>query len=225
MLSIFKKETPPVTEPISNIKELISEGNDYFSEELIILDEKLTGNLFCAEKVSIEQRGVLTGNITSKLCVVSGTVNGDITSLDLLDIKATAIVRGNIQSATVHIEPGAVINGYITIGEDIDALTEQWNQTKFSTDDYLANKLADELAELNKENIVANIVVKQEVESEPVAAVVTEEKYIELIIDKADIPPEPVAVKEQKPAPTSATAASQQEEKKENNSNNSQRWW
>ncbi|MDB4927485.1 polymer-forming cytoskeletal protein [Mucilaginibacter sp.] len=221
MLSIFKKETPQVTESISNIKELISEGNDYFSEELIILDEKLTGNLFCAEKVSIEPRGVLTGNITSKLCVVNGTVNGDITSLDLLDIKATAVVRGNIQSATVHIEPGAVINGYITIGEDIDALTEQWNKTKFSTDDYLANKLAGELAELNKENKATNIVVKQEVKPEPVAAIVTEEKHIEVIIDKADTPPEPVAVKEQEPAPAIAEASL----KKENNSNNTQRWW
>jgi cytoskeletal protein CcmA (bactofilin family) len=106
--------------------------------------------LFCAEKVVIEQHGRLNGNITSKTCLVSGIVNGNITSLDLLDIKASAVVRGNIQSAAVNIEPGAVINGYITVGEDIEALTEQWNKTKFSTDDYLTMKLNKEIASLSK---------------------------------------------------------------------------
>lgn len=137
MLSIFKKETPIINEPVSNIKDLAHDGHNYFSDELIVLDETLSGNLFCAEKVFIEQHGILKGNITSKTCLVTGQVNGNILSLDLLDIKATAIVRGNIQSAKVNIEPGAIINGYITVGEDIEALTEQWNKTKFSTDQYL----------------------------------------------------------------------------------------
>jgi len=148
MISIFKKEIHTFSESVSNINELVREGNDYFSDELILLDEKLKGNLFCAEKVVIEHHGILFGNITSKTCVVSGAVNGDITSLDLLEIKGTAVVIGDIQSASVNIEPGAVINGYITVGEDIDALTEQWNKTKFSTDDYLTTKLKDELSVL-----------------------------------------------------------------------------
>ncbi len=116
MLNIFKREPQPVAEVTSNISELAREGNDFFSDELILLDEKLTGNLFCAEKVAIEQHAVLSGNITSKTCFVSGIVKGDITSLDLLEIRSTAIVMGNIQSASVNIEPGAVINGYITVG-------------------------------------------------------------------------------------------------------------
>jgi cytoskeletal protein CcmA (bactofilin family) len=150
MLSIFKRETHTTTIPKSNIPDLVHDGNNYFSDELICLDEKLTGNLFCAEKVIVAQDGELTGNITSKNCQVTGVVNGNITSLDLLDIKASAVVRGNIQSATVNIEPGAVINGYITVGEDIEALNAQWNKTKFSTDEYLTLKLKKELASLNK---------------------------------------------------------------------------
>jgi cytoskeletal protein CcmA (bactofilin family) len=168
MLSIFKKETPAITESISNIKDLVNEGNDYFSDELIILDEQLTANLFCAENVVIEQHGVLTGNITSKTCQVAGIVNGNITSLDLLDIKATAVVRGNIASSAVNIEPGAVINGYITVGEDIEGLTEQWNRTKFSTHEHLiTDKLNKELAALS--NISAATVIA-EVKAEPTLA-------------------------------------------------------
>jgi cytoskeletal protein CcmA (bactofilin family) len=187
MLNIFKKETHTVNEQISNIRDLIHDGNDYFSDELIVLDEQLTGNLFCAEKVAVEQHGVLTGNITSKTCLVTGTVNGDILSLDLLDIKATAVVRGNIQSAKVNIEPGAVINGYITVGEDIEALTLQWNKTRFSTDDYLTTKLNKELSTLNNISVAPTIAAKK-IEPGLVAA-----------ISKQEVTPEPVKAEEQKP--------------------------
>lgn len=222
MLSIFKKEAPAIVESISNIKELIREGNDYFSEELIILDEQLTGNLFCAEKVSIEHRGTLNGNIASKTCTVTGTVNGDILSLDLLDIKSTAVVRGDIQSAAVNIEPGAVINGYITVGEDIESLTEQWNKTKFSTDDHLSTKLAKELSELNKASEAINIVVKQEVPKAVIAK--PEVKAVPLAAAKPEIKAEPAKVTEPIPAPAIAAAAPPQKAKEEEPVNN-QRWW
>ncbi|MCC8424414.1 polymer-forming cytoskeletal protein [Mucilaginibacter sp. UR6-11] len=229
MLNIFKKEIPVLVEPISNIRDLVHDGNDYFSDEFIILDEKLTGNLFCAEKVVVELRGILKGNITSKTCLVTGTVNGDILSLDLLDIKATAVVRGNIQSAKVNIEPGAVINGYITVGEDIEALTEQWNKTKFSTDDYLTTKLHQELSTLTQIS-AARPVIEQKIE--PAPAAVTKQE--------TNAKPEPVAAtagpksliaatspkeetEEQAPvAKSTVTAAAPP--KKDEEINNS-RWW
>jgi len=179
MLNIFKKETPPVVEIMSNISELAREGNDFFSNELILLDEKLTGNLFCAERVIVEQHGVLVGNITSKTCVVSGVIKGDITSLDLLEIKGTAIIMGNIQSASVNIEPGAVINGYITVGEDIDTLTHQWNKTKFSTDEYFADRSAGELPVLNNAEADTNTIqAKQEKPLPPVAVMAKSPKIV-----------------------------------------------
>jgi cytoskeletal protein CcmA (bactofilin family) len=233
MLNIFKKETHTAAEPTSNIKDLIHDGNDYFSDELIVLDEQLEGNLFCAEKVVIDQYGVLTGNITSKTCLVNGMVRGDILSLDLLDIKASAVVMGNIQSAKVNIEPGAVINGYITVGEDIEALTIQWNKTKFSTDDYLTTKLNKELSTLNNISAVPKIepglvaaATKQEVNPEPVKA--TEPKPIVA----AAVEPKPLVaaapqkvenvIEEPKPVAKPLTAAAPP--KKDEEVNNS-RWW
>ncbi|MGF7078544.1 bactofilin family protein [Mucilaginibacter sp. UYCu711] len=213
MLSIFKKETPAVHESISNIKNLIRDGNDYFSDEFIVLDEKLTGNLFCAEKVAVELHGILKGNITSKTCLVTGTVNGDILSLDLLDIKATAVVRGNIQSAKVNIEPGAVINGYITVGEDIEALTEQWNKTKFSTDDYLTTRLHQELSTLTQISAAANAT---EQKTEPV---VTAAEPMPLVAAA----PKEGKIEEQTPVakPTLAAATPPKKDEEVNNS----RWW
>jgi cytoskeletal protein CcmA (bactofilin family) len=228
MLSIFKKETPIVNEPASNLKDLAHDGHNYFSDELILLDETLSGNLFCAEKVLIEQHGILKGNITSKTCLVTGLVNGNILALDLLDIKATAIVRGNIQSAKVNIEPGAVINGYITVGEDIEALTEQWNKTKFSTDQHLTVKPNRELS------IVDN--------SSPAAPITTEDKADKLADEQPISTSRETPVVELKSPVETVTAADPKQEreaaekpvakplaaaappKKEEPANN-QRWW
>jgi cytoskeletal protein CcmA (bactofilin family) len=231
MLNIFKKEPQVLIEPISNIKDLIRDGNDYFSDEFIVLDEKLTGNLFCAEKVAVELHGILRGNITSKTCLVTGTVNGDILSLDLLDIKATAVVRGNIQSAKVNIEPGAVINGYITVGEDIEALTEQWNKTKFSTDDYLTTKLHQELSTLTQIS-AATTVTEQKIEPGLVAAVTKQEFNAEPKPVVATVEPKPLVaadspkeekIEEQTPVakPTLAAATPPKKDEEVNNS----RWW
>ena len=234
MLNIFKKETHTVTEPASNIKDLIHDGNDYFSDEFIVLDEQLEGNLFCAEKVIIDHNGALTGNITSKTCLVNGMVRGDILSLDLLDIKASAVVMGNIQSAKVNIEPGAVINGYITVGEDIEALTLQWNKTKFSTDDYLTTKLHKELSLLNQISAATPVqkiepglvaaVTKQEVKPEPVKAI-----DLKPVIAAAE--PNPLVAAPQKvesiieePKPVAKPLVAAAPPKKDEEVNNS-RWW
>jgi cytoskeletal protein CcmA (bactofilin family) len=222
MLNIFKKESPAVAVSKSNIQDLIHDGNDYFSDEFICIDEKLTGNLFCAEKVVIEQHGNLNGNITSKTCLVSGIVNGNITSLDLLDIKASAVVRGNIQSAAVNIEPGAVINGYITVGEDIEALTEQWNKTKFSTDDYLTMKLNKEIASLNKistsEQTERGVAVASAQQGQPKAEVLAAKPVLTAAAPSKQEEIQPAA---QVAKPTLAAAV----QPKNNEPADNSRWW
>jgi len=136
---------------LSNINSLLRKGSEVFSDTLILLDEKLSGNLFCTEKVVIEQNGVLSGNITSKICVVSGAVNGNVLSTGQLEIKSTAIIRGNIKSALINIEPGAVINGSVTITNDTEAVIA--NVTKkikeHSANKYLQDKPYTEITEFN----------------------------------------------------------------------------
>lgn len=141
MLKYFKKEPQKEqTESISNISTLVREGNDLFSDTLILLDETLAGNLFCAETIIVEQNGVLSGNITSKLCVVSGTINGNIISTDQMDIKSTAVIKGNIRSALINIEPGAVINGCVTIAQDKDVLAAFTEIKGCSPDEFIETK-------------------------------------------------------------------------------------
>lgn len=134
MLKLFRK-TPqnPVIDSLSNINGLVREGNDYLSDKVIFLDQKLAGNLFCSEKIFIEKDGELQGNICGKHCVISGTVTGNISTTELLEITKTAIIKGKIRATDICIEPGAVVNGAITIGEDKSAATTLSNRIKKHT--------------------------------------------------------------------------------------------
>lgn len=149
MFEFFKRSAKKEPEaPISNIATLVREGDNLLSDSLILLDERLSGNLFCAEEIVVEQNGILSGNMTAKRCIVSGTINGDIVSTDEMNIKSTAVIRGTIKSPAINIEPGAIINGKVIIATDNKAgakLMERINN--HSADEYLSAKLAAEKAE------------------------------------------------------------------------------
>jgi cytoskeletal protein CcmA (bactofilin family) len=215
MLKIFRKGQKSLNSSNSNISSLVREGNDLFSDELILLDEKLSGNLFCAEKIVVEQNGILAGNIISKLCIVSGTITGNILSTGQMEIKSTAVIKGNIQSALLNIEPGAVINGRVTIAKDSAAITNLSRKiNEHSTDEYLSAKQTGELAALNHLDVPVNIEVKQK---EPTITQVQPIKTEE---------PSFVSAPAIKPAPPllAASAPKAAEPIKPEDGNN-QRWW
>jgi cytoskeletal protein CcmA (bactofilin family) len=144
MLELLKRSRKKDTPPVSNIDSLIRDGDDLFSDTLILLNERLSGNLFCSESIVIEQNGVLSGNVTSKQCVVSGTITGDIVSTGQTEIKGTAIIKGNIISALINVEPGAVINGRIKTGGDMAAWVNELSKKikKANTQKMVADKAA-----------------------------------------------------------------------------------
>jgi len=212
MLEMFKKyPKKELISPISNISGLVREGNDLFSDKLILLDESLSGNLFCAETIVVEQNGKLSGNITSKSCVVSGTINGNIVSTDQMDIKSTAIIKGNIQSAIINIEPGAVINGCITIMQDTVAVTDLSEKIKgYSPDEYQDAKAAAELLDLNHVQVDVPSVVFTAINEEKL-----QDKPVQIVHEPVQ---QPLAQKEliaptKDPMPTAT------------DDNANQRWW
>lgn len=123
MLKLFKKGRPgPLI--VSNIAGLAHEGNEYFAQDLILLNEALSGNLYCAENCIVEHAGALRGNVNAKLCVISGVVNGMVTGTERIEIKETAVINGDLSAPVVIIEPGAKINGKVKIATDIYAMVK-----------------------------------------------------------------------------------------------------
>jgi len=175
MLKLFgKKPQKTVISSLSNINGLVREGNDYLSDKVIFLDQKLAGNLFCTEEIFIEKDGELSGNICGKHCVISGTVTGNISTTELLEITKAAVIKGKVRATDICIEPGAVVNGAITIGEDKSTVVTLSNRIKkYTPQAYAAARDLDEHSKdeaLNKPAEAVNI-KKEEFLTPPVQTV------------------------------------------------------
>ncbi|MDX9741335.1 MAG: polymer-forming cytoskeletal protein [Gammaproteobacteria bacterium] len=68
----------------------------------------------------LSEQGCWTGNIGAGTAIVSGEVRGDITVKDKLELTATARVTGRISAPVLAIEEGAIHQGEIRMGREIE---------------------------------------------------------------------------------------------------------
>ena len=94
---------------------IISEGTkivgDLISDGDIRINGTHEGNITVAGKVLIGTSGKVAGNMQCKSSEISGTVTGKIIVKELLSLKATAKINGDIITDKLSVEPGAEFNG------------------------------------------------------------------------------------------------------------------
>jgi len=100
---------------------LISQGTeitgDIKSNGDIRIDGSLTGNLLTRGKVVIGPTGKIKGEVTCKNSEISGIVEGKITVNQLLNLKASSKIQGDIITSKLAIEPGARFTGTCRMNE------------------------------------------------------------------------------------------------------------
>lgn len=97
----------------------------------IRIDGSLTGNLKTAGKVVIGETGKVKGEINCKNSEVLGQIDGKIQVSELLSLKATAKIFGDIITKKLAIEPGSKFTGNCNMGEDS---LKNISETKFGKD-------------------------------------------------------------------------------------------
>jgi len=104
-----------ITETENNVINQIGVGTEITGDVTtngdIRFDGLLTGNLKTKGKVVIGETGVVKGEINCKNSVVEGKVEGKISVGELLTLKATSILTGDIITRRLAIEPGAKFSG------------------------------------------------------------------------------------------------------------------
>ena len=102
-------------EPDNTTINLISNGTeitgDIKSNGDIRIDGSLNGNLNTKGKVVIGTTGKVKGEVICKNSEVSGILEGKITVGQLLNLKASSKINGEIVTNKLSIEPGAVFSG------------------------------------------------------------------------------------------------------------------
>ncbi len=77
----------------------------------IRIDGNLSGNLNVQGKVVIGTSGNIKGSIICKNCEVEGKIEGKISVNELLSLKSTSSILGDIITRKLGIEPGSVFTG------------------------------------------------------------------------------------------------------------------
>ena len=86
------------------------------SDSNVRIDGKVKGTIVAKGRLIVGQTGVLEGDVTCQSSEIEGTLLGKIQCQDILSLKASAKVQGDIISKKLAIEPGAVFTGNCSMG-------------------------------------------------------------------------------------------------------------
>lgn len=89
--------------------EIISEGN-------IRIDGKVKGTVSTKGRLVIGPEGNIEGNVICCNADIEGVLVGTIKVSELLTLKSTAKLQGDIVTSKLSIEPGAVFGGTCSMG-------------------------------------------------------------------------------------------------------------
>jgi cytoskeletal protein CcmA (bactofilin family) len=82
------------------------------------LDGKIMGDITCSGKVVIGEKGEVVGNIHCQSADIMGVVHGEIKVKESASLFAKSMVKGDIYTVGINIEPGAVFNGKCIMGSN-----------------------------------------------------------------------------------------------------------
>ena len=91
-------------------------NGDLSTKADVRIDGKIIGNVSSKAKVVIGTTGEVIGNIFSESAEISGCVNGNLSITEILFLKATANVKGNVASNKFVVENGANLTGLCETG-------------------------------------------------------------------------------------------------------------
>ena len=80
------------------------------------IDGTIVGNLECKGKLIIGKNGSIEGEINCDNAVVEGKINGIIKVNNLLHLKPTAYVDGEVKTGQMVVDPGGIMNGTCEMG-------------------------------------------------------------------------------------------------------------
>ena len=130
------KELAELRDSSNNIgKGTILEGDIQTFGNLRI-EGKVIGNIKSKSKVVLSDTSTIDGNLLAQNAEVAGEVKGSVEISEVLILKPSAIVHGDISTNKLVIESGASFNGSCKMGavvKDITIESEKKNQISEKT--------------------------------------------------------------------------------------------
>jgi len=116
--SMWGKRTARVGAFLDETSEI--EGR-YTCSGTVVLDAKVRGEITARDTLVVGEHGLVDGTVSAGTLVVHGTLIGNVTATESVELKHGARVTGDIQSPVIAMEPGAVHDGRCRMTKDTPA--------------------------------------------------------------------------------------------------------
>lgn len=93
------------------------------------VDGKLYGDIRSKSKVATGNASLIEGSITAQNAEIEGEVRGSLEIAELLILKSTAVINGDIITSKLVVEAGAIFNGKCQMG-DINQIKKMLQEDK-----------------------------------------------------------------------------------------------
>ena|SRR6478609_6982512 len=117
---LTSKEQKRAADEISNSSNVIGKGTvlegNIETYGNIRIEGKVNGNIKSKSKIALGTGSHIDGNISAQNADIEGEVKGRVDIGELLVLKATAVVHGDIITGKLVVEPGAIFNGTCKMG-------------------------------------------------------------------------------------------------------------
>jgi len=120
-MSIFNKKLEEKQEAqAANLSNTIGKGTiitgDIEAYGNIRIEGKIIGNLRSKSKVVLGNGSYVEGNVTAQNAEIEGEVKGKLEITDILFLRSTASIKGDVFAAKIVTEQGAKMSGRVEIG-------------------------------------------------------------------------------------------------------------
>ena len=109
-------------EPENKLPNIISIGTkitgDIETDGDFRIDGNIEGNVNSKGKVVVGNNGFVKGEIVCNNAEISGNLSGKVTVSELLSLKSSSKMNGDIKTGKLSIEPGAMFTGTCAMGNN-----------------------------------------------------------------------------------------------------------
>ena len=115
---MFRKKSAKVTGKGSDLSAYIDEASEiegkYTFSGTVMLNGKLTGEIWSDDTLIIGEKGVVHADVKTVDAIIMGHYEGNMVATGNVEIAETGRVSGNIQTDSLVISKGGFFNGNVT---------------------------------------------------------------------------------------------------------------
>lgn len=114
------------TEEASNSSSIIGKGTSVQGDLNTVgnmrIEGDVKGNVTCKSKIALGQSSYVEGTVLAQNAEIAGEIQGSIEISELLILRPTAVIHGDIVTNKLIVESGATFNGSCRMGVSVNEI-------------------------------------------------------------------------------------------------------